>query len=516
MADSPFLQSVERRRPGSSMRNYVSRTLPPSSAIVVSNRAPHEPRADGGFARGAGGVVTALLTLAEVTAADWVACARTDAERQLIEEQGQTIVAPLGRATTKLHYVTPTAEQYHMYYSVIANPVLWFIQHYLWNLAQEPVVDRQIHTAWTDGYVEVNRQVARRVVEVGHQLPERPLVMVHDYQLYLVPKMVRRELPGAVITHFVHIPWPTPQYWKVLPRTMRDAILEGLLGCDIVGFQSSLDVRNFLMTCDENAGMTVDDKERAVLIDGRVVYARHYPISIEVAATTRLAFSHSVLVEERKLRDWRPEHLIVRIDRTDPSKNIVRGFLAYEKLLVYHPELKGRVQFWAFLQPSRQDVAAYREYLRLVRTTAHRINRRHGGNGWTPIRLEFGESVRKAMAALRNFDVLLVNPVYDGLNLVSKEGALVNRNNGVIVLSENAGAHEELHPHVLSVNPFDIEASADAIYRGLVMSAEERRRRNEGARDVVRTNDISRWISRQVQDIRDLVAAPGLRHRMTS
>jgi trehalose 6-phosphate synthase len=498
------------------MRNYVARTLPHSSAIVVSNRAPHEPRPEGGFARGAGGVVTALLTLAEVTAADWVACARTDAERKLVQEQGQTILAPLGRSTIKLHYVTPTPEQYHHYYSVIANPVLWFIQHYLWNLAQEPVVDSQIHTAWNEGYVEVNRQIARRVVEVGHQLPERPLVLIHDYQLYLVPKMVRRELPGAVITQFVHIPWPTPQYWKVLPRSMRDAILEGLLGCDIVGFQSSLDVRNFLMTCDENAGLAVDDKERAVLIDGRVVYARHYPISIEVAATTRLAFSHSVLVEERKLRDWRPEHLIVRIDRTDPSKNIVRGFLAYEKLLMYHPELKGKVQFWAFLQPSRQDVAAYRDYLKLVRTTAHRINRRYGGNGWAPIRLELGESVRKAMAALRNFDVLLVNPVYDGLNLVSKEGALVNRNAGVIVLSENAGAHEELHPHVLSVNPFDIEATADAIHRGLVMSAEERRRRNEGARDVVRTNDIARWISRQVQDIRELVGTPGVRARMTS
>jgi len=516
MADSPFLQSVERRRPGSSMRNYVSRTLPHSSAIVVSNRAPHEPRPEGGFARGAGGVVTALLTLAEVTAADWVACARTDAERHMVEEQGSTIVAPLGRSTTKLHYVMPTPEQYHDYYSVIANPVLWFIQHYLWNLAQEPVVDSRVHSAWTDGYVEVNRQVARRVVEVGHQLPERPLVLIHDYQLYLVGKLVRRELPGAVITHFVHIPWPTPQYWKVLPRSMRDAILEGLLGCDIIGFQSSLDVRNFLMTCDENLGLAVDDKERAVLIDGRVVYARHYPISIEVAATTRLSFSHSVLVEERKLRDWRPEHLIVRIDRTDPSKNIVRGFLAYEKLLEYHPELARKVQFWAFLQPSRQDVEAYRDYLRKVRTTAHRINRKYGGNGWSPIRLEFGESVRKAMAALRNFDVLLVNPVYDGLNLISKEGALVNRNSGVIVLSENAGAHEELHPHVLSVNPFDIEATADAVYRGLMMSADERRRRNEGARDVVRTNDIARWISRQVQDIRELVATPGMRARMTS
>ncbi len=349
------------------------------------------------------------------------------------------------------------------------------------------------------------------MVDVGRRLPHRPLVLVHDYQLYLVPKIVREQLPGAIIQHFIHIPWPTPQYWKVLPKEMRSAILEGLLGCDIVGFQSSLDVRNFLMTCEENAGLQVDEREKAVLIDGRVVYARAYPISIDVASTTRLAFSHGVMVEERRLRDWRPQRLIVRIDRIDPSKNIVRGFLAYEKLLNQRPELQGQVQFWAFLQPSRLDVAAYRAYLRRVRQVATRINGQYGRTGWMPIRLEFGENIRKAMAALRNFDVLLVNPVYDGLNLVVKEGAVVNRSEGMIVLSENAGAHEELQPHVISINPFDIEATADAIYQGLTMSAEERRKRNEAARDVVRTNDISRWITRQVQDIRDLVAVPGLR-----
>jgi len=456
----------------------------------VSNRAPHEPRPEGGFARGAGGVVTALLTLAEVTAADWVCCARTDAERKMVAEHGDNWDAPLLRSETKLHYVTPTPEQYEQYYSVIANPVLWFIQHYLWDLAQQPIINGRIHRAWNEGYVEVNRQVAQKVVAVGHQLPHRPLVLIHDYQLYLVPKMVRAQLPGAIIHHFIHIPWPTAQYWKVLPKEMRSAILEGLLGCDIVGFQSSLDVRNFLMTCEENAGLQVDEREKAVLFDGRVVYARAYPISIDVATTTRLAFSHGVMVEERKLRDWRPKQLIVRIDRTDPSKNIVRGFLAYEKLLVHHPELKGDVQFWAFLQPSRQDVAVYRTYLRRVRQVAARINSQHGRDGWMPIRLEFGENVRKAMAALRNF---------------------VNRAEGVIVLSENAGAHEELHRHVLSVNPFDIEATAEAIYQGLTLSSEERRKRNEAAREVVRTNDISRWITRQVQDIRDLVAVPGLR-----
>ena len=493
------------------MRGYVMRTLSHSSAIVVSNRAPHEPRPEGGFSRGAGGVITALLTLAEVTAADWVACARNDAERAMVAERGATWTAPLIRSEAQLHYVSPTPEQYDQYYSVISNPVLWFIQHYLWDLAQQPIINGRIHRAWTNGYVEVNKQVARRVVEVGRSLPNRPLVLVHDYQLYLVPQLVRDQLPGAVIQHFLHIPWPTPQYWKVLPREMRDAILQGLLGCDIVGFQSSLDVRNFLMTCEENAGLAVDERERAVLIDGRVVYARHYPISIDVASTTRLAFSHGVMVEERKLRDWRPKHLIVRIDRTDPSKNIVRGFLAYEKLLAHHPELKGKVQFWAFLQPSRQDVAAYRNYVRRVRQVAQRINTQYGGQGWQPVRLEFGENVRKAMAALRNFDVLLVNPVYDGLNLVVKEGALVNRADGVIVLSENAGAHEELHQHVLSINPFDIEATANAMHQGIVMKAEDRRRLNEGAREVVRVNDIARWITRQVQDIRDLAAIPGLR-----
>ena len=475
---------------------------------MVSNRAPHEPKPEGGFKRGAGGVITALLTLADAMSADWVACARNNAERQLAHEQRGPLSVPLLVSSSRLHYVTPSPEQYEMYYSVFANPVLWFIQHYLWDLGNEPVIDDRIHQAWNDGYVEVNRQVAAKVVEVGREAPRRPLVLVHDYQLYLVPRLVRQALPQAIIQQFVHVPWPTPQYWKVLPKHMRDAILEGVLGCDIVGFQSSLDVRNFLLTCEENLGLQVDERERAVLFGGRVVYARHYPISIDVAATSRLAESRGVKRQERELSSWRPRRLIVRIDRTDPSKNIVRGFIAYEKLLRYHPELRREVQFWAFLQPSRQDVAVYSRYLRQIRQSVGRINSEFGADGWLPIRLEIGESERKAMAALRNFDVLLVNPVYDGLNLVVKEGALVNQTGGVIVLSENAGAHEELQAHVLSVNPFDVEATAAAMYAGLTMAPEDRRRLNEGAREVVRSNDITRWISRQVQDLRDLVMTP--------
>ena len=450
-------------------------------------------------------MITALLTMAEATDADWVACARTDAERELAATVGAPVTVPLLQSTGRLHYAAPSREQYEMYYSVIANPVLWFIQHYLWDLGNEPVIDERIHQAWSDGYVRVNEQMAAKVIEVARAGARRPLVLVHDYQLYLVPRLVRHELPSAVIQHFVHVPWPTPQYWKVLPKHMRDAILQGLLGCDIVGFQSSLDVRNFLMTCEENAGLQVDEHERAVVSGGRVTYARSYPISIDVSSTMRLASSRGVHRQEFELASWRPQRLIVRIDRTDPSKNIVRGFIAYEKLLRYHPELRGQVQFWAFLQPSRQDVAVYSRYLRQIRQAAGRINSEFGTDQWQPIRIEIGESERKAIAALKNFDVLLVNPVYDGLNLVVKEGALVNRTDGVIVLSENAGAHEELRGSVLSINPFDVEATAEAIFAGLTMPLEGRRRMNEAAREVVRTNDIARWISHQAQDLRDLV-----------
>ena len=450
-------------------------------------------------------MVTALLSLAEATAAQWVACARTDLERQHAEASPAGIKVRLARGSGTLHYATPTQEQYERYYSVIANPVLWFIQHYLWDLGNEPVVDERIHQAWSEGYVAVNALMAAKVVELAQAASQPAMVLVHDYQLYLVPRIVRDAVPEALIQHFVHVPWPTPQYWKVLPRHMRDPILEGLLGCDVIGFQSSLDVRNFLLTCEENMGLQVDYRERAVVSSGRVTYARHYPISVDVDATTRLAGSRAVHRQEDDLARWRPPQLIVRIDRTDPSKNIVRGFIAYEKLLQYHPELRGQVQFWAFLQPSRQDVNAYVRYLRQIRQTAGRINFELGTPEWQPIRLEVAESERKAIAALKNFDVLLVNPVYDGLNLVAKEGALVNQKNGVIVLSENAGAHEELRGNVLSVNPFDVEATAGALFTGLTLGTEDRRAMNERARDVVRNNDIARWISNQVQDLRDLV-----------
>ena len=488
----------------------TGRLLSRWSPIIVSNRAPYEPEAGGGFRRGSGGLVTALLSLAEATQAPWVACARTRRERRLASDPDGCRVVPRGRPPLKVHYVDSGADRYESYYSVIANPLLWFIQHYLWELGREPVIDVRVHHAWERGYVEVNHLLAERVVELAARTDRAPLVMTQDYHLYLLPGYIREQLPTATLQHFVHIPWPTAEYWKVLPDAMRNAIFQGLLGNDVVGFQTPRDVSRFLAGCEELLGLRVDYQEQAVLHRGRVVWVRSYPISIDVEAMERLSLSAPVRSEEARVQSWNIEKLIVRVDRTDPSKNVPRGFATYERLLRSHPELVRRVQFWAFLQPSRQDVAVYRDYLRSIMSTAERINARLGTSDWLPIRLELGENIHRAVAAYRNYDVLLVNSIYDGMNLVAKEGSLLNRKNGVLVLSENAGSWYELGEHSIVVNPFDIEAGAQGLYRALSLPREERSRLSEQLRHAVRSYEISGWIQRQLADLNEL-AEPAAR-----
>ena len=455
--------------------------------------------------KGAGGLVTALSSLAAVTQSVWVAIARDDGDRALMERGDPADLVTDDGTHYRVGFVDPGRESYELFYSVISNPLLWFIQHYLWDLAREPIVDAGIRRAWTDGYVRVNRMVADRVIAEARRSAQPPLVFVQDYQLYCVPDMVRQELPDVRMQHFVHIPWPTPQYWTILPKHMRDAIVRGLLGADIIGFQTSRDVRNFLQTCEENLGLAVDPRERTVFHEGRAVWVRNYPISIDTVDFLAHSERPEVREEEERILQWRPKHLILRVDRTDLSKNIVRGFLAYERMLQGHPELHGDVVFWAFLQPSRQDIDDYRAYLGSVLSVAARINRAYSRGGWTPIRVEVEDNMERAVAGYRNFDVLLVNPIYDGMNLVAKEGPLCNRNDGVLVLSENAGSHEELGEFALTVNPFDIDETADALYQGLVMEPRQRKARMRRIREVVRVNDITRWISLQLQDLRELI-----------
>lgn len=485
------------------LSSYAARIVESFSPVIASNRAPYERSATGGTRRGSGGVVTAMLTVAEATGATWVACARTSRERQFADNSRPFVVERRGRPIS-IRYASAEPAAYARHYGVIANPLLWFIQHYLWPLAYEPVIDDLTRVAWREGYVQVNRSIAGLIATCAASVKKQPLVLFQDYHLYLAPRMVRDLVPHATLQHFVHIPWPTAQYWTVLPEEMRNAIVDGLLANDVIGFQTNRDVGNFLSGCEELMGLRVDHGERAVLHRGRVSWVRAYPVSVDAGTLHRLASSREVAREDAHLAAWRPEKLIVRIDRTDPIKNIVRGFLAYERMLRRHRELHGMVQFWAFLQPSRQDVAVYTEYLAQVRSTAARINAELGRPGWEPIRLELRESLERAVAAYRAFDVLLVNSIYDGMNLVAKEGMLLNQRDGVLVLSENAGAHEELGQHAITVNPFDVSATSEALYRALTMPLAERRANLAAIRQTVLNADVERWLVRQLEDVREL------------
>ncbi len=492
---------------------YLRRILAGSRPIVVANRPPvdAQPRADGRerVTRGGGGLVTAMSTLARATDAVWVAVERGDGDRRLSQRAGPDGLASVTTEdgeTFRVAYVSPDPEAFDLYYNHIANPLLWFVQHYLWNLGREPILDARTAHAWREGYVRVNEQIADRVVAEAARLPHPPLILTQDYQLYCLPAFVRARIPEARLQHFIHIPWPTPQYWKVLPRHIRDEIVTGLLGNDIIGLQTSLDARNFLLTCEENLGLSVDHRQSTVFFDGRPVWVRSYPISIDVPALEALREHEDVRRHEEAIAAWRPEFLILRVDRTDLSKNIVRGFLAYERLLESHPDLRGRVIFWALLQRSRQDVDAYRSYLGAIVRAAAAINRRFQTGSWMPIRLEVEENMHKAVAAYKCFDALLVNPIYDGMNLVAKEGAVCNTRDGILVLSENAGCHEELGRFALTINPFDIDQTAEALYFALTLPARERATRAGELRAVVHQADITRWIVNQLQDIRELLA----------
>jgi trehalose 6-phosphate synthase len=292
----------------------------------------------------------------------------------------------------------------------------------------------------------------------------------------------------------VHVPWPQPDVWRVLPKPMRRAIHDGLVANDVIGFHTERWRRNFLYSVRELLGEDVEPQTVTA------------PISVDPSEFDGHAASEAVLEKEREIVSSRPEKLVVRVDRTDPSKNIVRGFRAFELYLDQHPEIHGRVGMLALLDPSRESIPEYSEYVGAIQREARRVNDRFEVSGWTPIDLRVEDNFAESVAAYKQFDVLLVNAIFDGMNLVAKEAPLVNQRDGVVVLSENAGAHAELGEWALSVNPFDVEAQAEAIHQAISMDAGERRRRIEALRAHVREHDVSKWIDLQLDALDRLVA----------
>jgi trehalose 6-phosphate synthase len=400
-------------------------------------------------------------------------------------------------------------EVHEPFYGVIANPLLWFVQHRLYDLTSSPSLGREERRAFDEGYVVANRLAADAVVEQVDKVGGTAFVLLHDYHFYLVGDLVRARCPDALVSHFVHIPWPEPDTWRVLPTDMRQQLLTGLLGCDVVAFHTRADARAFLLCCQQLLGLPTDLRLLTVSVAGRTVRARVYPISIDIPALEAIAHTDA---SDEHLVDL--DHtigagqLILRVDRTDPSKNIVRGFHAYDLLLTEHPELHGQVVFLALLQPSRQDVQEYADYLAAIGAAASAVNARHGTGYWQPVDLRYASDMALACAAYRRCDVLVVNAVADGMNLVAKEAVVLSERDMVLALSESTGAHDELGRFAVTLHPFDIAQQADALHEALTMPAQLRRDRREHAAAIVHHNDVQRWLSVQLAELAELADDP--------
>jgi trehalose 6-phosphate synthase len=304
------------------------------------------------------------------------------------------------------------------------------------------------------------------------------------------------------LTHFVHIPWSQSDSWRVLPTVMREEIYHGILSNDIIGFHTRSYRRNFLQCCEDLMGLDVDHEEGVVHCDGREIWVRAYPLPIDPAGVQHVAERDRVSEFEDELLRRRRDHLILRVDRADLSKNVLRGFSAFDLFLQQHPEFRERVTFIAQLMPSRTDVPEYAEYLERIEAVVAVVNHRHGSPDWMPIQLKLRDDLEEAVAAYKHYDVLMVNAMFDGMNLVAKEGPMVNGRAGVSILSENTGAHEELGEFALSVNPFDIQELADSIHAALTMPEPERERRLQGLKSIVTARNPGDWIDEQLADIR--------------
>jgi trehalose 6-phosphate synthase len=481
--------------------------------IVVSNRGPVTFARVGGervARRGGGGLVTALRSLVEHHDVTWIASAMSEEDRAVAAEGGGGAVEERSREESpfRLRLVDHEQTAYDRFYNVVANPMLWFLQHYLWQLAYTPSIDIALRNSWDEGYARVNEGFAEAVLEELEAQPEAA-VFFHDYHLYLAPRLVRERAPDALLAHFVHIPWPQTDYWHVLPDRIRRAIHDGMLANDVIGFHTHQWRLNFMRAASDLAGAEANFVDGVVDHNDRRSFVTVHPISVDPAEFDELAASGPVLAAERELVERRPEQLVLRVDRTDPSKNIVRGFRAFELYLEAHPERHRRVTMLALLDPSRQDIPEYAEYLGAIQREARRVNDRFLQDAWLPIELVIQDNFTGSVAAYKQFDALFVNAIFDGMNLVAKEAPLVNVRDGVLILSENAGAHAELGEWALTVNPFDVAGQAQAIHEALTMAEDERHERLEAIRAHVREHDVTEWIDAQLADLDRCTARVG-------
>ena len=453
---------------------------PDRPVVIASNRGPVSfVEVDGALVprRGGGGLVSGLAPLLDEGRATWIAAALSDADRMAVAEGIDS------ESGLPVHLLDIDPEQHRRFYDIVSNETLWFVHHALFDLTRGPSFDDDWYDAWAD-YRTVNHRFAAAVCELS---PPDAVVLVQDYHLTLLAPVVKEHRPDLSIVHFHHTPFAGPDNARVLPTDVLEELLTSLDTHDACGFHTEAWAANY-----------------------REVQRRWHPESVtpttfaaslnsdpdELAATAASPACVAALAELDELVGDR--QLIVRVDRMELSKNIVRGFAAYDRLLTNRPDLRGRVVFLACCYPSRLSVPAYAAYRDEVVAAALALNERWGTEDWTPIELLTDDDYPRSVAALRRYDVLMVNPVRDGLNLVAKEGPMLNERDGQVVLSIEAGAWAELADHADGISPFDIRQTASALAECLDRAPDERRRRAAGLRDAALARTPANWMADQL------------------
>ncbi|MGV4929703.1 trehalose-6-phosphate synthase [Streptomyces sp. BHT-5-2] len=488
-----------------------SAVQPGAEVLVASNRGPvsYALGAGGGLTakRGGGGLVSGLSAIGPETDAVWVCSALGDGDREAVRRTGGGLdVADTGGQRVRMLDIP--GEVHAAAYNGVANSVLWFVHHMLYQTPLEPVFDVDFRGQWA-AYEAYNAAFATALADAAGP---GAAVLVQDYHLALVPGLLRELRPDVRIAHFSHTPWAPPEYFAMLPDDVRRQLLLGILGADRANFLTERWARAFTACCAATLGP-----------DCTVQRPRHEPPVVIAAAPGREAHRTRIGVhglgadaEFLRERSRRPDvaermaalreqiggadrKTIVRVDRTELSKNIVRGLLAFRRLLADRPEWRERVVHLAFAYPSRQDLAVYRDYTAQVGSLAEEINAEYGTAAWQPVLLHVEDDFARSLAAYRLADVALVNPIRDGMNLVAKEVPVVSDAGCALVLSREAGAWEELGTDALTVNPYDVAQTAEALHTALVMPEEERAARTGRLAAAATALPPARWFLEQLR-----------------
>ncbi|WP_432138830.1 MULTISPECIES: alpha,alpha-trehalose-phosphate synthase (UDP-forming) [unclassified Streptomyces] len=454
-----------------------------AQVLVASNRGPvsYTRETDGSLTakRGGGGLVSGLSAIGSDAGALWVCSALSDGDREAVRH---------GVAEPGTRMLDIPADVHADAYNGIANSVLWFVHHMLYQTPLEPVFDAEFRRQWAS-YETYNRAFAEALAE---EAAEGASVLVQDYHLTLVPGMLRELRPDLRIGHFSHTPWAPPEYFRMLPDDIARQLLTGMLGADRLGFLTRRWADAFTACCDAVVGGVGTTRIGVHGLGADADFLRERAHRPDVAE--RMAALREEIGPGRRT--------VVRVDRTELSKNIVRGLLAYAQLLADHPEWRERVVHVAFAYPSRQDLEVYRAYTAEVQRVADEVNARYGTPGWTPVVLHVKDDFARSLAAYRLADVALVNPIRDGMNLVAKEVPLLADDGCALVLSREAGAYEELGEDAIGVNPYDVTGTARALHEALTLSPEERAERSKRLAAAATALPPAQWFLDQLTALR--------------